>query len=58
MLGMAALRLLSLDEALARLGLKLRLTIRAVRLDDPLAGVDVDKIDDHALVEAIIAGRA
>lgn len=58
MLGMAALRLLSLDDALARLGLKLRLKIRAVRLDDPLAGVDVDKIEDHALVEAIIAGRA
>lgn len=58
MLGMAALRLLSLDDALARLGLKLRLNIRAVRLEDPLAGVDVDKIEDHDLVEDIIAGRA
>jgi GTP:adenosylcobinamide-phosphate guanylyltransferase len=58
MLGMAALRLLSLDDALARLGMKLGLTIRAVRLSDPLAGVDVDKVEDHALVESIFAGRA
>ena len=28
------------------------------RLTDPLAGVDVDSVADHALVEAIIAGRA
>jgi len=57
MLVMAALRMLGLDDALARLGLKLGLDIRAVRLDDPLAGVDVDKVEDHALVEDIIAGR-
>ena len=58
MLPMALLRLLSLDDVLARLSLKLGVALRAVRLDDPLAGVDVDKLADHALVEAIIAGRA
>lgn len=57
MLG-TVLRLLSLDQILARLGRKLGLTVKAVRLSNPLAGVDVDKPEDHALVEAIIAGRA
>lgn len=57
MLG-AVLRLLSLDQVLARLGRKLGLTIKAVRMANPLAGVDVDKREDHALVEAILAGRA
>jgi hypothetical protein len=33
-------------------------TIRAVVLSNPLAGVDVDKPEDHALVEAILEGRA
>ena len=54
----AGLRLLTLDQVLARAGRKLGLTVRAVRMRDPLAAVDVDKPDDHALVEAIIAGRA
>ena len=54
----AALRLLTLDAVLARLGRKLGLKVAAVRLSNPLAGVDVDKPDDHALAEAIIAGRA
>jgi GTP:adenosylcobinamide-phosphate guanylyltransferase len=53
-----ALRLLSIDDVLARIGRKLGLTIKAVRLGNPLAGVDVDKPEDHALAEAIIAGRA
>ena len=39
-------------------GGKLGLTIRAVRLSNPLAGVDVDKAEDHALVEAILAGQS
>ena len=43
---------------LAQLGGKLGLSIKAVRLTNPLAGVDVDKPEDHALVEAILAGRA
>ena len=41
-----------------QLGGKLGLSIKAVRLTNPLAGVDVDKAEDHALVEAILAGRA
>jgi GTP:adenosylcobinamide-phosphate guanylyltransferase len=53
-----ALRLLSLDGVLARAGRKLGLTVKAVRLSNPLAGVDVDKNDDHALAEAILDRRA
>jgi GTP:adenosylcobinamide-phosphate guanylyltransferase len=52
------LRLLSIDNVLARLRRKLGLTIKAVRLSDPVAGVDVDKPADHTLVEEILAGRA
>jgi GTP:adenosylcobinamide-phosphate guanylyltransferase len=54
----SVLRLLSIDNVLAQLGRKLRLTIKAVRLSNPVAGVDVDKPADHMLVEAILAGRA
>ncbi len=53
----SVLRLLTLDQALARIGRKLSLDVRAVRMANPLAAVDVDKPDDHALVEAILAGR-
>jgi GTP:adenosylcobinamide-phosphate guanylyltransferase len=52
------LRLLSIDNVLALLGRKLRMKIWAVRLPNPLAGVDVDKPVDHTLVEDILAGRA
>jgi len=58
MLASVALRLVSLDEVLNQLGGKLKLSVKAVRLSNPLAGVDVDKAEDHALVEAILAGRA
>jgi len=54
----AALRLISLDEVLGQLGGRLALAVKAVRLSNPLAGVDVDKPEDHALVEAILEGRA
>lgn len=54
----AALRLRTLPQTLDRIGRKLRLKIRAVELADPLAAVDVDKPADHALVEAILEGRA
>jgi len=53
-----ALRLVSLDEVLAQLGGRLRLSLKAVRLSNPLAGVDVDKPADHILVEAVLAGKA
>ena len=52
------LRLRSLDQTLASLSHRLGLDLRAVQMRDPLAAVDVDKPADHALVEAILAGRA
>lgn len=52
------LRLASLDEVLARFSRRLGLSVRAVRLSNPLAGVDVDKPSDHSLVEAVLAGKA
>ena len=52
------LRLVSIDEVLAQLGGRLGLTLKAVELTDPLAGVDVDKPADHTLVEAILTGKA
>jgi GTP:adenosylcobinamide-phosphate guanylyltransferase len=52
------LRIRTLDQTLAAMGRKLGLTLRAVRLDDPLAAVDVDKPQDHELVTAILERRA
>lgn len=57
-LALIALRLVSLDEVLASLGARLGLAVRAVRLNNPLAGIDVDKPEDHALAEAILKGEA
>jgi GTP:adenosylcobinamide-phosphate guanylyltransferase len=54
----AALRLRTLDQTLASVGAKLGLSIRKVELSNPLAAVDVDKEADHALVTAILEGRA
>jgi GTP:adenosylcobinamide-phosphate guanylyltransferase len=54
----AVLRLSSLDQAGRRIGRKLGLEIRAVIMADPLAAVDVDKPEDHALVEALLKVRA
>ena len=54
----AALRLRTLDQTLASLGWRLGLSIRKVELANPLAAVDVDKPADHALVTAILEGRA
>ena len=58
MLVLIALRLVSLDEVMVRLSARLGLTIRAFALSSPFAGVDVDKAEDHALAEAILAGKA
>jgi GTP:adenosylcobinamide-phosphate guanylyltransferase len=52
------LRLLSIDQGLRHVGRKVGLEVTAVRLSDPLAGVDVDKAEDHQLAEALLAGRA
>jgi len=51
-------RLVTLDGAMARLSKRLGLKVKAIELSNPLAGVDVDKAEDHALAEAIIAGKA
>ena len=57
-LALVGLRLTSLDEVMASLGDRLGLDLKAVPLSNPLAGVDVDKAEDHALAESILAGRA
>lgn len=54
----AVLRLRTLDQSVAAVAGKLGMTARAVVLSNPLAAVDVDKPVDHALVEAILAGKA
>lgn len=54
----ALLRLRTLDQTLASIGRRLGLSIRKVELANPLAAVDVDKEADHALVTAILEGRA
>lgn len=53
-----ALRLLTVHQIIGTLGRRLHMDARAVEMSDPLAAVDVDKPEDHALVESIIAGRA
>lgn len=53
-----ALRLVGLDEVTKQLGTRLGLRVKAIALSNPLAGIDVDKPADHALVEAILAGKA
>jgi len=52
------LRIRTLDQTLDAMGRRLGLSLRAVRLDDPLAAVDVDKLQDHELVTAILERRA
>lgn len=54
----AMLRLLTIEQAARRVGGKLGLEIRPVIMANPLAAVDVDKPDDHAMVEALLKGRA
>jgi len=54
----SVLRLRTLDQTLASIGKRLDLDIRKVELANPLAAVDVDKPADHALVSAILEGRA
>jgi GTP:adenosylcobinamide-phosphate guanylyltransferase len=54
----AVLRLRTLDQTLAAIGERLGISIRKIELSNPLAAVDVDKPADHALVTAILEGRA
>ncbi len=50
------LRLWTLEAAIARIGVPLGATARAVVLADGRAGIDVDKPADLALVEKLLAG--
>ncbi len=58
MLIAVALRLLTLRQAVARVGRRFGLIARPVALPMAEACIDVDKPDDHALVEKILANRA
>ena len=53
----AALRLRTIHQTLARIGPRLGVTVEAVDLSDPVAAVDVDKLSDHDLVEALLEER-
>lgn len=52
-----ALRLLTLEGALARVGRRFGLSIAPIVLPQAEACIDVDSVADHALVEAILAAR-
>ena len=54
----AVLRVRTIDQTLGSIGRRIGLSIRKVELANPLAAVDVDKPADHALVTAILEGRA
>jgi len=54
----ALLRIRTIHQSVSAIAARLGMTARAVVLGDPLAGVDVDKPIDHAIVEAILAGKA
>ena len=54
----SVLRMRTLDQTLEDVGRRLGVVIRKVELANPLAAVDVDKPADHALVSAILEGRA
>jgi GTP:adenosylcobinamide-phosphate guanylyltransferase len=54
----AATRTITLHDAVARAGRRLGANVRIVALSDPLAAVDVDKVSDLELAEAVLEGRA
>lgn len=55
LLGLVRLR--TLDQTVAAMSARLGLAVRAVRIDDPLAAIDVDKPADLALAERLIGRR-
>jgi GTP:adenosylcobinamide-phosphate guanylyltransferase len=57
-LAAVGMRLASLDQALRWAGRRLGVRTAAVVLPVAEACIDVDSVADHALVEAIVAGRA
>jgi hypothetical protein len=54
----AATRTITLHDAVAKAGRRLGANVRMVGLSDPLAAVDVDKVSDLELAEAVLEGRA
>jgi hypothetical protein len=48
---------LTLDQALMKLSRRMNLQVGVVQMPFAEAAVDVDKVDDWLLVEAILAGR-
>ena len=54
----ALLRMRTIDQTVAAMARRLGMSARVVALSNPLAAVDVDKPVDHAIVEAILAGKA
>jgi hypothetical protein len=51
------LRRMTVHEALAAAGIKLGASAAPVLLSDGRMGVDVDKVEDHALAERLLADR-
>ena len=54
----AVLKLRTIHQSAASIGGKLGIDLRIVEMSNPIAAIDVDKAEDHALAEAIIAGKA
>lgn len=54
----AVLRMRTIEQSVAAAAARLGAKGRVIELSNPLAAVDVDKPVDHAIVEAILAGRA
>lgn len=53
----AVFRILTIDQAIARAGRRLGLDAAIVPMPQPEACIDVDKPEDHALAERILAGE-
>ena len=54
----ALTRTITLHDAVAKAGRRMGANVRMVGLGDPLAAVDVDKMSDLELAEAVLEGRA
>ena len=48
---------LTLDQALAKLSQRMRMTVGVVQMPFAEAAVDVDKVDDWRLVESVLSGK-
>lgn len=53
----AITRTIGLRRAFEKAGRRLRLSARLIAMPDPVAAIDIDKLADHALAEAIFASR-